>query len=114
VPRDQREDACLVTGAEGKRYAANRCLSRKSQFLRFLSSGATQVLSLQSLVQKTRFSADLPSCSQLGLMTHSALMFLRPHQRTKDAKDHIYGSLVETVRTVDDPRQRTLCYWGRS
>src|SRR5712692_2391994 len=45
-------------------------------------------------------------------MTHSALMFLRPHQRTKDGKDHIYWSLVETVRTVDGPRQRTLCYLG--
>jgi hypothetical protein len=32
-------------------------------------------------------------------------MFLRPHQRTKDGKDHIYWSLVETVRTVDGPRQ---------
>src|ERR1700732_3655257 len=45
-------------------------------------------------------------------MTRSALMFLRPHQRTKDGKDHIYWSLVETVRTVDGPRQRTLCYLG--
>jgi hypothetical protein len=40
------------------------------------------------------------------------LAFLRHHQRTKDGKDHIYGSLVETVRTVDVPRQRTLCYLG--
>jgi hypothetical protein len=39
----------------------NRCSSRKCQFLRFLSSDATQVLSLQSRVQKTRCSADLPS-----------------------------------------------------
>jgi len=45
-------------------------------------------------------------------MTHSALMFLRPHQRTKDGKDHIYWSLVETVRTVEGPRQRTVCYLG--
>jgi hypothetical protein len=45
-------------------------------------------------------------------MTHSAQMFLRPHQRTKDGKDHSYWSLVETVRTVDGPRQRTLCYLG--
>src|SRR5216683_1195686 len=45
-------------------------------------------------------------------MTHSALMFLRPHQRTKDGKDHIYWLLVETVRTVNGPRQRTLCYLG--
>ena len=45
-------------------------------------------------------------------MTHSAQMFLRPHQRNKDGKDHIYWSLVETVRTVDGPRQRTLCYLG--
>jgi transposase len=39
-------------------------------------------------------------------------MFLRPHQRKKDGKDHTYWSLVETVRTVDGPRQRTLCYLG--
>src|ERR1017187_2446435 len=45
-------------------------------------------------------------------MTHSAQMFLRPHQRSKDGKDHIYWSLVETVRTADGHRQRTLCYLG--
>jgi transposase len=39
-------------------------------------------------------------------------MFLRPHQRSKDGKDHTYWSLVETVRTVNGPRQRTLCYLG--
>ena len=39
-------------------------------------------------------------------------MFLRPNHRTKDGKDHTYWSLVETVRTVDGPRQRTLCYLG--
>src|SRR5712672_511997 len=39
-------------------------------------------------------------------------MFLRPHQRTKDGKDHAYWSLVETVRTADGPRQKTLCYLG--
>ena len=45
-------------------------------------------------------------------MTNSATMFLRPHQRNKDGKDHTYWSLVETVRTADGPRQRTLCYLG--
>jgi hypothetical protein len=45
-------------------------------------------------------------------MTNSAQMFLRPHQRNKDGKEHTYWSLVETVRTVDGPRQRTLCYLG--
>src|SRR6516165_7698879 len=45
-------------------------------------------------------------------MTNSASMFLRPHQRSKDGKDHTYWSLVETVRTVNGPRQRTLCYLG--
>ena len=45
-------------------------------------------------------------------MTHSAKMFLRPHQRSKEGKDHTYGSLVETVRTGSGPRQRTLCYCG--
>ena len=39
-------------------------------------------------------------------------MFLRPHQRHKDGKDHSYWSLVETVRTADGPRQKTLCYLG--
>src|ERR1700681_2834932 len=45
-------------------------------------------------------------------MTNSAQMFLRPHQRNKDGKEHAYWSLVETVRTVDGPRQKTLCYLG--
>jgi transposase len=39
-------------------------------------------------------------------------MFLRAHQRSQDGKDHTYWSLVETVRTVSGPRQRTLCYLG--
>lgn len=39
-------------------------------------------------------------------------MFLRSHRRKKDGKDHAYWSLVETVRTSDGPRQRTLCYLG--
>src|SRR5713226_1361785 len=39
-------------------------------------------------------------------------MFLRANRRSKDGKDHNYWSLVETVRTPDGPRQRTLCYLG--
>ena len=39
-------------------------------------------------------------------------MFLRPNDRTKDGKTHTYWSLVETVRTPDGPRQRTICYLG--
>ena len=39
-------------------------------------------------------------------------MFLRSNRRSKDGKDHRYWSLVETVRTADGPRQRTLCYLG--
>jgi transposase len=39
-------------------------------------------------------------------------MFLRANRRTKDGKDHTYWSLVETVRTPDGPRQRTVCYLG--
>src|SRR5512143_4108911 len=42
----------------------------------------------------------------------SAVMFLRPNRRIKDGKEHSYWSLVETVRTPDGPRQRTLCYLG--
>jgi transposase len=39
-------------------------------------------------------------------------MFLRPNHREKDGKDHTYWSLVETVRTPEGPRQKTLCYLG--
>jgi transposase len=39
-------------------------------------------------------------------------MFLRPNYRSKDGKGHTYWSLVETVRTVEGPRQKTLCYLG--
>jgi transposase len=39
-------------------------------------------------------------------------MFLRPNRRSKDSKEHTYWSLVETVRTADGPRQKTLCYLG--
>jgi transposase len=39
-------------------------------------------------------------------------MFLRPNHRDKDGKDHTYWSLVETVRTPDGPRQKTVCYLG--
>jgi transposase len=39
-------------------------------------------------------------------------MFLREHRRNKDGKSHAYWSLVETIRTKDGPRQRTLCYLG--
>jgi transposase len=39
-------------------------------------------------------------------------MFLRQHGRIKDGKQHSYWSVVETVRSADGPRQRTLCYLG--
>jgi transposase len=39
-------------------------------------------------------------------------MFLRPNHRGKDGKPHTYWSLVESVRTPDGPRQRTLCHVG--
>ena len=39
-------------------------------------------------------------------------MFLRRLRIHKDGKEHSYWSLVETVRTSDGPRQRTLCYLG--
>jgi transposase len=39
-------------------------------------------------------------------------MFLRPNRRSKDGKQHTYWSLVETIRTADGPRQKTLCYLG--
>ena len=39
-------------------------------------------------------------------------MFLRQHGRIRNGREHNYWSLVETVRTPDGPRQRTLCYLG--
>ena len=39
-------------------------------------------------------------------------MFLRSRTRNKDGKEHTYWSLVESVRTADGPRQRTLCPLG--
>jgi len=39
-------------------------------------------------------------------------MFLRPNHRSKDGKEHTYWSLVESVRTPDGPRQKTLCHLG--
>jgi len=39
-------------------------------------------------------------------------MFLRPNHRGKDGKGHTYWSLVESVRTPNGPRQRTLCHLG--
>jgi transposase len=39
-------------------------------------------------------------------------MFLRPNHRSKDGKAHTYWSLVESVRTPNGPRQRTLCHLG--
>lgn len=39
-------------------------------------------------------------------------MFLRSRTRSKDGKEHAYWSLVESVRTADGPRQRTLCQLG--
>ena len=39
-------------------------------------------------------------------------MFLRANHREKDGKAHTYWSLVETGRTPDGPRQRTVCHLG--
>jgi len=39
-------------------------------------------------------------------------MFLRKLRVHKDGKEHGYWSLVETIRTADGPRQRTLGYLG--
>jgi transposase len=39
-------------------------------------------------------------------------MFLRPYKRFKDGKQHTYYALVESERTPDGPRQRTVAYLG--
>jgi transposase len=49
-----------------------------------------------------------------SVIAHATIdaMFLRANHRDKDGKRHTYWSLVETVRTADGPRQRTLCHLG--
>ena len=61
---------------------------------------------------KGECSVDQPSCTRGWVRASIAPMFLRSNHRDKDGKDHTYWSLVETVRTPDGPRQRTLCYLG--
>jgi transposase len=39
-------------------------------------------------------------------------MFLRAYKRFKDGKEHTYYALVESARTPDGPRQRTVAYLG--
>src|SRR5437879_13909390 len=39
-------------------------------------------------------------------------MFLRPYKRIKDGKEHTYYALVESERTPEGPRQRTVAYLG--
>jgi transposase len=39
-------------------------------------------------------------------------MFLRSYKRLKDGKEHTYYALVESERTADGPRQRTVAYLG--
>jgi hypothetical protein len=38
--------------------------------------------------------------------------YFRERLAVKDGKHHTYWSLVETVRTANGPRQKTLCYLG--
>jgi hypothetical protein len=53
-----------------------------------------------------------PLESQLGPWRDLRIMYLRPHRRSKDGKAQAYWSLVETVRTPDGPRHKTVCYLG--
>ena len=62
--------------------------------------------SIRDVVQTYPLAAGDRACD------HRRRMFLRPHHRDKDGKRHTYWSLVETVRTADGPRQRTLCHLG--
>jgi transposase len=39
-------------------------------------------------------------------------MFLRAYKRSKDGKEHTYYALVESERTPEGPRQRTVAYLG--
>jgi transposase len=40
-------------------------------------------------------------------------MFLRQHRRSKNGKEHVYWSLVESVRTARGSRQRGVAYLGQ-
>ena len=40
-------------------------------------------------------------------------MFLRQHRRSKNGKEHVYWSLVESVRTARGSRQRVVAYLGQ-
>lgn len=40
-------------------------------------------------------------------------MFLRPHYRTKNGKQHAYWALMESYRTTRGPRQRVVAYLGQ-
>lgn len=39
-------------------------------------------------------------------------MFLRRHERKKNGKGHTYWALVESIRTGQGSRQRTVAYLG--
>jgi len=39
-------------------------------------------------------------------------MYLRHHHRFKNGKDHVYWSMMETIRTPQGPRQRLVCHLG--
>src|SRR6266404_6488465 len=39
-------------------------------------------------------------------------MFLRPYYRRRDGQREAYWALVESYRTVNGPRQRTVAYLG--
>src|SRR6516165_2587692 len=40
-------------------------------------------------------------------------MFLRAYKRFKDGKEHTYYALVESERTLEGPRQRTVVFYNR-
>jgi len=62
---------------------------------------------------ENRPALTYPLESHLGLWHGLRIMYLRPHRRSKDGKAHAYWSLVETVRTPDGPRKKTVCYLGK-
>jgi len=64
-------------------------------------------------VQVRRCSVDLLLAASGHVCERGVdAMFVRANRRRKDGRDHVYWSLVETVRTPDGPRQHTICYLG--
>ena len=61
---------------------------------------------------QTQCSENLPGCSAYDTAYNDG-MFIRPIHVNKNGKRHAYWALVESYRTEQGPRQRTVAYLGQ-